>query len=67
MKKIDILNFITNFRKSPNDIKTYKDILQNSGVSDEARLNQFLGELKEIGTIKEVDLNGERAFQVTHK
>jgi hypothetical protein len=67
MKKIDILNFITNFRKAPNDIKTYNDILRHSGVSDETKLNQFIGELKQIGTIKEVDLNGERAFQVTHK
>jgi hypothetical protein len=25
MKKIDILNFITNFRKSPNDVKTYSE------------------------------------------
>jgi hypothetical protein len=67
MKKIDILNFITNFRKAPNTVKTYKDILLNSGVSDETKLNQFLGELKQIGTIKEVELDGERAFQVTHK
>ncbi len=30
MKKIDILNFITNFRKAPNDIK---DVQRAGGAS----------------------------------
>ena len=42
MKKIDILNFITNFRKSPNDIKTYKELLSHLGESNEAKVNDFL-------------------------
>ena len=35
MKKIDILNFITNFRKSPNDVKTYNELISHLGAANE--------------------------------
>lgn len=66
MKKIDILNFITNFRKSPNDIKTYQEILVNSG-GDEQKLNELLAELKQTRVLKELDSNGEKSYQVVTK
>jgi hypothetical protein len=66
MKKIDILNFITNFRKSPNDIKTYHEILTNTG-GDEQKLNELLAELKQTRVLKEIDLNGGKSYQVVTK
>ena len=66
MKKIDILNFITNFRKSPNDIKTYQEILANTG-GDEQKLNELLAELKQTRVLKEIDLNGGKSYQVVTK
>ena len=67
MKKIDILNFITNFRKSPNDIKTHAQILSHLGQVNEGALNQFLSELQQTRVLKETELNGEKAYQVVHK
>jgi hypothetical protein len=67
MKKIDILNFITNYRKSPNDIKTYNQLLSHIGPTNEANLNQFLAELQQSRVLKETQLNGEKAFQVVTK
>lgn len=64
MKKIDILNFITNFRKAPNDIKTYKDIAAHVGATNEALLNQLLVELQQAKVIRETELSGEKAYQV---
>lgn len=66
MKKIDILNFITNFRKSPNDVKTYQEILANTG-GDEQKLNELLAELKQTRVLKEIDLNGGKSYQVVTK
>jgi len=66
MKKIDILNFITNFRKSPNDIKSYQEILANTG-GDEQKLNELLAELKQTRVLKEIDLNGGKSYQVVTK
>lgn len=66
MKKIDILNFITNFRKSPNDIKTYQEILANIG-GDEQKLNELLSDLKQTRVLKEIDSNGEKSYQVVTK
>lgn len=66
MKKIDILNFITNFRKSPNDIKTYQEILANTG-GDEQKLNELLAELKQTRVLKEIDLDGGKSYQVVTK
>ena len=64
MRKIDILNFITDFRKSPNDIKTYTQVLSHLGAAQEQLVSQMLAELQEARVIRQTELNGERAFQV---
>lgn len=67
MKKIDILNFITDFRKSPNDIKSFSEIKAHLNTTEEARLAAMLEEMKGMRTLREVEKNGEKAFQVTAK
>lgn len=67
MKKIDILNYITDFRKSPNEIKTVSEIKNHLQVADEAALLSILNEMKSMRTLREVEKNGERAFQVAAK
>jgi hypothetical protein len=67
MKKIDILNFITDFRKAPNDIKTLSEISAHIGASDQAALLRVLEEMKQMRTLREVEKNDEKAFQVTAK
>ena len=67
MKKIDILNFITNFRKAPNDIKTLAEIRAHLSTSSDATLIAMLDEMKQMRTIREVEKNGEKAFQVVAK
>ena len=67
MKKIDILNYITDFRKTPNAIKTYSELIAHLGSENEPVLNTMLSELKQLRTIRETELNGERAFQVMSK
>jgi hypothetical protein len=67
MKKIDILNFITNFRKAPNDVKTHAELMAHLGVSNEASLIQMLTELQQTRVLKETQKNGEKAYQVMHK
>lgn len=67
MKKIDILNFITNFRKSPNEIKTYSQLIAHLGEANEPILNQHLAELQQTRVLRQTELNGEKAFQVVHK
>lgn len=64
MRKIDILNFITDFRKAPNDIKTYSQLLSHLGAGNEQSITQMLTELQEARVIRETELNGEKAFQV---
>jgi len=64
MKKIDILNFITNFRRDPNHIKTYQDILNHLGEANEATLNAYLSELQQSKVVKQTELNGQKAYQV---
>ena len=64
MKKIDILNFITNFRKAPNDIKTRTALLQHLGTANESALDIMLSELQQAKVIKATELNGETAYQV---
>jgi hypothetical protein len=66
-KKIDILNFITDFRKAPNDIKTFKEILSHVGAGDEVQLNAMLNEMQQMRALKLVEKNGERAYQVAAK
>lgn len=67
MKKIDILNFITDFRKAPNDIKTLSEISTHIGAGDQDALLRLLEEMKQMRTLREVEKNGEKAFQVTAK
>ena len=67
MKKIDILNFITNFRKAPNDVKSYQEILTNVGKGDEAQLEALLKELQQTKVLKEVEGAGGRSYQVVTK
>lgn len=67
MKKIDILNFITNFRKAPNDVKSLSEIKAHLGASDDAALLKLLEEMKQLRTLREVEKNGEKAFQVAAK
>jgi SOS-response transcriptional repressor LexA len=64
MRKIDILNFITDFRKAPNDIKTYTQLLSHVGLAQEQSISQMLTELQEARVIRQTELNGERAYQV---
>lgn len=67
MKKIDILNFITDYRKAPNAVKTYSELVSHLGKENETAMNAMLGEMKQLRTIKESEVNGERAFQVMSK
>ncbi|HYF67249.1 MAG TPA: hypothetical protein VD884_03895 [Ohtaekwangia sp.] len=64
MKKIDILNFITNFRKAPNDIKTHTEIVTHLGAIHASEINTMLSELQQSKVIRETELNGEKAYQV---
>jgi len=66
MKKIDILNFITSNRKSPNDIKTLVEI-RTFLNADEASLKALLVELQQTRVLKETEKNGEKAYQVVTK
>lgn len=67
MKKIDVLNFITNFRKAPNAIKTYSEIRQHMSSVEDAILMQMLEEMKQMKTLRELEQNGEKAYQVAAK
>jgi DNA-binding HxlR family transcriptional regulator len=67
MKKIDILNFITNFRKSPNDIKTYSELVNHLGAANEQALSQMLNELLQLKVVRQIEVDGEKAYQVTSK
>jgi hypothetical protein len=67
MKKIDILNFITHFRKEPNGIKTYAEIKDHLRAEQDAPLQHMLEEMKQMRTLREIEKNGERAFQVAAK
>ena len=64
MKKIDILNFITDFRKSPNSIKTYRDIISHLGSQHVSSIDAMLDELQKNKVVKLSELNGEKAYQV---
>jgi DNA-binding HxlR family transcriptional regulator len=64
MKKIDILNFITNFRKAPNDVKTYNELLNHLGHVHAAVIDEMLRDLQTTRVIRETELNGQKAYQV---
>ena len=67
MKKIDILNYITSFRKLPNGIKTLTEIKTHLNVQQEDSLLTMLEEMKQMRTLREVEKDGQRAFQVAAK
>ena len=67
IKKIDILNFITDFRKAPNDIKSLSEISSHLNIEDSGQLIPMLEEMKQMRTLREVEKNGEKAFQVAAK
>lgn len=67
IKKIDILNFITDFRKAPNDIKSLSEISSHLNVDDTGQLLPLLEEMKQMRTLREVEKDGEKAFQVAAK
>lgn len=67
IKKIDILNFITDFRKAPNDIKSLSEISAHLNVAESGQLLPLLEEMKQMRTLREVEKDGEKAFQVAAK
>ncbi|MCE7862343.1 MAG: hypothetical protein DYG99_02255 [Bacteroidetes bacterium CHB5] len=67
IRKIDILNFITDFRKTPNEIKSLSELKEHLKLTDDSALLSMLEEMKQLRTLREVEKNGERAFQVTAK
>lgn len=64
MRKIDILNTITDFRKAPNDIKTHTQLLDVLGADKESLMKEMLGDLVRDRVVKQTELNGEKAYQV---
>jgi hypothetical protein len=64
MKKIDILNFITNFRKAPNQIVRHHDLINHLGSENEPTVNTLLAELQQAKIVKATELNGEKTYQV---
>ena len=67
IKKIDILNYITDFRKAPNTIKKYSELLAHLGAENESTLKTMLGEMIQLRAIKESEVDGEKAYQVMSK
>ncbi len=63
-EKIDILNFITDFRKTPNSVKTYAQLINHLGVDNETALQQMLSELQQARVIRETEQNGEKSYVV---
>mgnify|MGYP000913788711 CR=1 FL=1 len=64
MKKIDILNFITDFRKLPNRTISHHELLNHLGSDNESTINTLLTELQQAKVVKVTDLHGEKAYQV---
>lgn len=67
VKKVDILNFITDFRKAPNQVKTHQELLQHLGTQHEASIQAMLAEMKHLGVIRETEAEGQKAYQVAKK
>lgn len=67
MKKIDILNFITDFRKAPNSIKTQQQIISHLGIQHEPIIQSMLEDLQRGKVVRQTELNGEKAYQVIAK
>jgi hypothetical protein len=67
IKKIDILNFITDFRKAPNNVKTYSQLVAHLGADNEPTLKAMLAEMMQLRALKESEVNGEKVYQVVSK
>jgi hypothetical protein len=64
IKKVDILNFITDFRKAPNDIKTHSQLIGHLGSENEPTVSTMLQELMSQKVVRLTEKNGEKAYQV---
>ena len=64
MKKIDVLNIITDFRKLPNRIMAHHELLNKLGSANESTIETLLTELQQAKVVKVTELNGEKAYQV---
>ncbi|MEI9918508.1 MAG: hypothetical protein WDO14_06870 [Bacteroidota bacterium] len=64
IKKVDILNFITDFRKAPNDVKTHAQVVGHLGTENEGAITNMLSELMAQKVVKLTEKNGEKAYQV---
>lgn len=67
MKKVDILNFITDYRKAPNQVKTHQELVQHLGTQHESVIQAMLAEMKQLGVIRETETQGQKAYQVAKK
>lgn len=67
MKKVDILNFITDFRKAPNQVKSHRELIEHLGTQHEATIQAMLTEMKQLGVIRETESQGEKVYQVAKK
>jgi len=64
IKKIDILNFITDSRKAPNDIKTHSQLVSHFGTENEGVITTMLQDQLAQRLVKLTEKNGEKAYQV---
>jgi len=64
IKKVDILNFITDFRKAPNDVKTHAQLMSHLGSEHESTISTMLQELMAQKVVRLTEKNGEKAYQV---
>jgi hypothetical protein len=64
IKKVDILNFITDFRKAPNDVKTHTQLVGHLGSEHETAISTMLQELMAQKVVRQTEKNGEKAYQV---
>lgn len=64
IKKVDILNFITDFRKAPNDIKSHSQLIGHLGAENEPAVAAMLAELMAQRVVRQTEKNGEKAYQV---
>ncbi len=67
MKKVDILNFITDYRKAPNQVKTHQELIAHLGTQHEPAIQAMLAEMKQLGVIRETEARGQKAYQVAKK
>ena len=64
IKKVDILNYITDSRKAPNDVKTHAQLVIHLGSENEGTITTMLQELMAQKVVRLTEKNGEKAYQV---